>query len=253
MSEASAPAVVVDALVKSYGERRVLDGVSFTVARGEIFGLLGRNGAGKSTTLEILEGLRRPDSGRALVLGVDVASSPRAARERIGVMLQTTALAPRLRVGEALALFAAFHERPRPARELLAEVDLAGRERTPFGALSGGERQRLALALALVHDPDVLLLDEPTAGLDAHSRRQFHDRLVALERRGKSVLLTTHHLDEAERLCDRVAILHHGRILACASPAELVARRERRSNLGSALEDALLEWTSETASEESAS
>jgi ABC-2 type transport system ATP-binding protein len=242
-----APAVAVDSLEKRYGATLAVAGITFTVARGEIFGLLGPNGAGKSTTLEILDGLRRPDAGKVEILGHDVARARDLVREHLGVMLQSTVLPARLRVGEAVDLFAAFHARPRPRDEVLAEVGLLERAAVPFRALSGGEKQRLALALALVHDPEVLLLDEPTAGLDPRARRDLHDRLVALKRRGKSVLLTTHYLDEAERLCDRVAILHRGRIVVCAPPAELTAARARREGeRGAALEDVLLELTEES-------
>ena len=232
------PPLLVERLGKRFGATVALADVTFQIDRGEIFGLLGRNGAGKSTTLDIIEGLRAPDHGRVELFGVDVVARPRAAHARIGVMLQTTQLAPRLRVGEAIALFAALHGRRCSTSALLEQVGLPGREATPFRALSGGERQRLALALALVHEPELLLLDEPTAGLDVHARRELHERLLALRRNGTSVLLTTHQIDEAQRLCDRVAILHHGRIVACAPPSEL-------ANGGAALEDALLELTRE--------
>ena len=245
-SASARPAVAVTGLEKRYGATRALAGITFSVAPGEIFGLLGPNGAGKSTTLEILEGLRRPDGGRAEILGLDVARRPGAVREHVGVMLQRTELPARLRVAEALALFSAFHDRPRRREELLALAGLGARAAAPFGSLSGGEQQRLALALALVHDPEVLLLDEPTAGLDPRARRELQTLLLELRARGKSVLLTTHHLDEAERLCDRVAILDRGRILACAPTVELAAARPREAGAarrGSPLEDLLLELT----------
>lgn len=246
-----APAVLVAGLVKRYGDRIALDGIGFTVGAGEIFGLLGLNGAGKSTTLEILEGLRRPDSGRAEILGADISGSRRAVARHVGVMLQSTELPPRLRAGEAVELFAALQGCASDPSDVLARVGLEDRRATPFRALSGGERQRLALGLALVHDPQVLLLDEPTAGLDVRARRELHRLLETLRALGKSVLLTTHHLDEAERLCDRVAILHRGRILACAAPAEIVARRARPAagSSGSALEEALVALTAEAADE----
>ena len=231
------PALAVAGLTKLYGRTRAVDDLHFDVARGEIFGLLGPNGAGKSTTLESIEGLRRPDSGTIRVLGRDPATEPRAAREQLGVMLQSTQLPARLRVGEAVRLFAAFHARPRPPDEVLAQVGLAERGRVAFHALSGGERQRLALALALIHDPTLLLLDEPTAGLDPRARRGLHELLLALKARGKAILLTTHYIDEAEHLCDRVAILHHGRLRACGPPAELIGARR------ASLEDVLLELT----------
>jgi len=231
------PALVVAGLVKQYERTRAVDDLHFEVARGEIFGLLGPNGAGKSTTLETIEGLKRPDAGTIRVLGRDPATERRGAREELGVMLQSTQLPPRLRVGEAVRLFAAFHARPRPAEEVLTEVGLADHNAVAFHALSGGERQRLALALALVHDPTLLLLDEPTAGLDPRARRGLHELLLELRSRGKAILLTTHYIEEAEHLCDRVAILHHGRLRACGPPAELIGARR------ASLEDVLIELT----------
>jgi ABC-2 type transport system ATP-binding protein len=230
-------ALAVAGLVKQYGRTRAVDDLHFEVARGEIFGLLGPNGAGKSTTLETIEGLKRPDSGTIRVLGRDPVTEPRAAREQLGVMLQSTQLPARLRVGEAVRLFAAFHSRPRPPDQVLAQVGLAERGHVAFQELSGGERQRLALALALVHDPTLLLLDEPTAGLDPRARRGLHELLLELKGRGKAILLTTHYIDEAEHLCDRVAILHHGRLRACGPPAELIGARR------ASLEEVLLELT----------
>jgi len=231
------PALAVAGLRKSYGRLRAVDDVAFSVAPGEIFGLLGPNGAGKSTTLEVLEGLKRPDAGSVLIRGFDPFVRPRRAREQIGVMLQTTQLPARLRVGEAVRLFAAFHGAPRPIDEVLEQVGLLERARTPFRALSGGERQRLALALAVVHDPAVLLLDEPTAGLDPRARRGLHELLRQLRSRGKAILLTTHYIEEAEHLCDRVAILHRGTLRACGPPADLIGARR------ASLEDVLLELT----------
>jgi ABC-2 type transport system ATP-binding protein len=231
------PALAVAGLVKQYGRTRAVDDLHFEVARGEIFGLLGPNGAGKSTTLETIEGLKRPDAGTIRVLGRDPFTEPRAAREQLGVMLQSTQLSARLRAGEAVRLFAAFHAHPRPPAEVLEQVGLDERSDIAFHALSGGERQRLALALALVHDPTLLLLDEPTAGLDPRARRGLHELLLELKARGKAILLTTHYIEEAEHLCDRVAILHHGRLRACGPPAELIGARR------ASLEDVLLELT----------
>jgi ABC-2 type transport system ATP-binding protein len=231
------PALAVAGLVKQYGRTRAVDDLHFEVARGEIFGLLGPNGAGKSTTLETIEGLKRPDSGTIRVLGRDPATERRAAREELGVMLQSTQLPPRLRVGEAVRLFAAFHAHPRPAAEVLEQVGLGDRGAVAFHALSGGERQRLALALALIHDPTLLLLDEPTAGLDPRARRGLHELLLQLKARGKAILLTTHYIEEAEHLCDRVLILHHGRLRACGPPADLIGARR------ASLEDVLIELT----------
>ncbi|HWP62905.1 MAG TPA: ABC transporter ATP-binding protein [Candidatus Binatia bacterium] len=225
-SGAAADVVIsVDGVRKRYGSVVAVDGVSFEVARGEIFGLLGPNGAGKTTTVEMLEGLRRPDEGSLRVLGVDVTVEPEALKPRIGVALQTAALYPRLTVDELLRLFASFYPRHVPLDELVDALGLAERRRALTQQLSGGQRQRLAVALALLNDPEVVFLDEPTTGLDPAARRALWEIIEGLRARGRTVLLTTHYMEEAEVLCDRVAIMDHGRILEIGTVKELVGRR----------------------------
>ena len=220
----SEPAIALRNVAVSYGRNRALDGVSFEVARGEIFGLLGPNGAGKSTTVDVCCGLRKPTGGSATVLGFDVASAARQARAGIGVVPQESGLYNELTPLEHLDLAAAMYGvrsgRAR-SRELLTMMGLWERRREPVSRYSGGMRRRVALARALLHDPAVLFLDEPTLGVDVQGRRALWDHVLQLRDQGKSVLLTTNYLDEATALCDRVAILDHGRILACAPPAEL--------------------------------
>jgi ABC-2 type transport system ATP-binding protein len=221
------PVIRVDEVRKTYGDVKAVDGVSFEVASGEVFGLLGPNGAGKTTTVEMLEGLRQPDSGSLSVLGVDVARDPGAVKARIGVALQTAALYPKLTVTELLELFGSFFPRSRPASELIAALELGERADAQSHQLSGGQRQRLAVALALVNDPELVFLDEPTTGLDPAARRALWDIIQALQADGKTVLLTTHYMEEAEILCDRIAIMDHGRILEMGTVNELISRRFR--------------------------
>ena len=218
-------------LRKSYGATRAVDGVSFEVRRGEVFGLLGPNGAGKTTTVEILEGLRAPDSGEASVLGFDVARHADALKARIGVALQTAALYPKLTVVEVIDLFRAFYGHGRPTDELIGLLDLGEKRTTRTQDLSGGQRQRLAVALALVNDPEVVFLDEPTTGMDPAARRSLWDIVEALRREGRTILLTTHYMEEAEILCDRIAIMDHGRILETGTVTELVSRRFRERSV----------------------
>ena len=213
-------------LRKHYGETRAVDGVSFEVHRGEVFGLLGPNGAGKTTTVEILEGLRTPDSGEVDVLGIDVSRNADALKERIGVALQTAALYPRLTVTEVLELFASFYHRAvRAPRELVRQLDLEEKRDTRTQELSGGQRQRLAVALSLINDPEVVFLDEPTTGMDPAARRALWDIVRGLQEAGKTILLTTHYLEEAEVLCDRLAIMDHGHILEAGTVRQLVDSR----------------------------
>jgi ABC-2 type transport system ATP-binding protein len=222
---AGAPVIVVRDLHKRYGETRAVDGISFEVGRGEVFGLLGPNGAGKTTTVEILEGLRRADSGSAFVLGVDCNRDAESLKPRIGVALQTASLYPKLTVAEVLNLFASFYRRRgRPASELIERFDLGEKRNTQTAALSGGQRQRLAVALALVNDPELVFLDEPTTGLDPAARRSLWEVVEELRDGGHSVLLTTHYMEEAEVLCDRLAIMDHGHILETGTVKELVGR-----------------------------
>ena len=214
--------VWVRGLVKRYGKVVAVNGVSFAVGRGEIFGLLGPNGAGKTTTLEVLEGLWPPDGGEVWVDGLNVRRQRRQVRQRIGVQLQATALFDELTVRETLALFGALYPHTRRPDELLREVALEEKAGAFPQNLSGGQRQRLALALALVNDPALLFLDEPTTGLDPQSRHMLWETVLRLRERGKTVLLTTHFMDEAQTLCDHIAIMDGGRIVAQDTPAGLI-------------------------------
>ena len=222
---AAPPVVQIDALRKRYGERWVLDGVSFDVQRGEIFGFLGPNGAGKTTTLEILEGLRRPTSGSVRLFGMEVHSHLREIRERIGVSLQSTDYWGLLTVRETLQLFRGMYKRSLPLDELVELFDLGACLKRPMLELSGGNYQRVVLALALVNDPELVFLDEPTTGLDPAARRSLWDIVGGLKSEGRSVLLTTHYMEEAEVLCDRLAIMDHGHILEMGTVNELVSKR----------------------------
>jgi ABC-2 type transport system ATP-binding protein len=215
-------AIQVEDLVKSYGGVRAVDGIRFSVAEGEIFGMLGPNGAGKTTTVEILEGLRDADGGRAEVLGIDVRRENGRVKEQIGVALQTATLMPNLTAWELLDLFGAFYPRAVDPDALLSLVDLEEKRDARVQTLSGGQQQRLSVALALVNDPRLVFLDEPTTGLDPQARRRLWEVIQQVRESGKTVLLTTHYMEEAERLCDRVAIMDHGRILALDPPGELV-------------------------------
>ncbi|HET9614324.1 MAG TPA: ABC transporter ATP-binding protein [Candidatus Limnocylindrales bacterium] len=223
---AAEPVIRVSGLEKRYGETRAVDGVSFEVPAGMIFGLLGPNGAGKTTTVEVLEGLREADAGIVRVLGVDAVRHPEQLKPRIGVSLQTAALYPKLTVAEVLDLFASFYpRRGRSTDDLIALMDLGEKRSTRTQDLSGGQRQRLSVALALVNDPELVFLDEPTTGMDPAARRALWDVVLGLRAAGHTVLLTTHYLEEAEVLCDRVAIMDHGRILEEGTVDELVSRR----------------------------
>ena len=220
------PVIEVADLRKRYGDVQAVDGISFVVQeQGEIFGLLGPNGAGKTTTVEILEGLRKPDAGSVQVLGIDAAHQPVGVKERIGVQLQTAALYPYLTVTELLDLFRSFYARSRPTAWLLDAVDLGERRNAQTRHLSGGQRQRLSVALALVNDPELVFLDEPTTGMDPQARRSLWDLVLRLRDGGCSVLLTTHYMEEAAQLCDRVAIMDHGHVLELGTVSELVSRR----------------------------
>jgi ABC-2 type transport system ATP-binding protein len=222
LTNAHAPAVAVRDLWKSYGTLEAVRGVSFEIGAGECFGLLGPNGAGKTTTVEILEGLLRPTSGEAEVLGRRWGRDDREIRERLGVCLQQTVLSEKLEVGETMALFRAFYRSGRLPPDVIRDVGLQDKTRARVGTLSGGQKQRLAVACALVGDPELLFLDEPTTGLDPQSRRQVWDIVDGFKKRGRTVVLTTHYMDEAEKLCDRIAVVDHGRIIAEGTPRELI-------------------------------
>ena len=215
-------AVECTGLTKSYGDVVAVDGLDLTIPRGEIFGLLGPNGAGKTTTIEILEGLLAPDEGRVHVLGLQWGRDDRVLRQRLGIQLQETQLNEKLKVIETLRLFRAFYTDGADIDDVLAEVELESKREALVGKLSGGQRQRLSVACALVGRPDLLFLDEPTTGLDPQSRRQLWTILESFNSRGGTILLTTHYMEEAAELCDRVAIVDRGRVIALDAPAALV-------------------------------
>jgi len=218
------PAIHVAALRKTYGRTVAVQDVSFDVQPGEIFGLIGPNGAGKTTTMECVEGLRAPDRGTISVLGLDPAREARALQERIGVQLQEAHLQKRIKVREAVDLWASLYRRPADGRRLIEQLGLAEKRDAWFMTLSGGQKQRLFIALALINDPELVFLDELTTGLDPQARRAIWDLVRGIRERGKTVFLTTHLMEEAERLCDRVAIIDHGRIVDIGTPGELVRR-----------------------------
>ncbi len=213
--------IEVQDLKKNYGAVEALRGVSFGVQEGEVFGLLGPNGAGKTTAVEILEGLRQPNSGSVSVCGMDPLSGGKSYKELIGGVLQSTALPEKMKVAEALDLFAGFYHRKRSTNDLLKRFGLAEKRGAFYSQLSGGQKQRLALAMALVNEPRVLFFDEPTAGLDPQVRREIYDIIEELKSEKKTILITTHYIEEAERLCDRVAIMDAGQIIKSGTPREL--------------------------------
>lgn len=217
-------ALVIRGLRKAYGSVVAVDGLDLTIHAGECFGLLGPNGAGKTTTVEICEGLIAPDAGEVVVLGEQWARAPKSLRARIGISLQETRLSDKLTVRETLQLFRSFYRDGHPVAQVLDEVDLTEKQDARVATLSGGQRQRLALACALVGNPALFFLDEPTTGLDPQSRRQIWELITRFRASGRTILLTTHYMDEAERLCDRVAIIDHGKVIALGTPRDLIAR-----------------------------
>jgi ABC-2 type transport system ATP-binding protein len=234
---AAEPVISVRDLRKSYGATEVVRGITFDVLPGEIFGVLGRNGAGKTTTLEMIEGLRRIGGGSAIVSGIDVAREPRRASRSVGIQLQEESFFERLTLVELLGLFADLYGVRVHAMALLGEVNLEAKAKAQVKKLSGGQKQRFGIAMALVNDPRVLFLDEPTTGLDPHARRGLWDLVRRLKARGHAVVLTTHYIEEAEALCDRVAIMDEGSIVAMGTPAELIGPGDK------SLEDAFLRLT----------
>jgi ABC-2 type transport system ATP-binding protein len=244
-----APIVVVRDLRKRYGTLQAVDGVTFEIAEGEVFGILGPNGAGKTTTLEMIEGMRPIDSGSAVVDGIDVTRDPRGVKARIGIQLQASSFFDELNLVELLELFGHLYDREVDAAALLAEVELSEKARSQVRTLSGGQKQRFSIAAALVNEPRVLFLDEPTTGLDPQARHHLWTLVRQIRDRGHTVVLTTHYMEEAEELCDRVAIMDRGVIVALDAPLRLVdaligrgftkARVERLANL----EDVFLDLT----------
>ncbi len=231
------PVIHVADIQKIYGRTVAVDGVSFDVQAGEIFGLIGPNGAGKTTTMECVEGLRTPDRGAISVLGLDPRRHVYALQERIGVQLQEAQLQKRIKVWEAVALWASLYRKPVEGDRLIEQLGLSDKRNAWFMTLSGGQKQRLFIALALINDPELVFLDELTTGLDPQARRAIWDLVRGIRQRGKTVFLTTHLMEEAERLCDRVAIIDHGRIVDIGSPVELVRRNCPERNVIVVTED----------------
>jgi ABC-2 type transport system ATP-binding protein len=221
-AESPVPALRVQGLRKAYSDVVAVDGLDLEVNAGECFGLLGPNGAGKTTTIEICEGLLAADSGSVEVLGRRWESDARDLRELLGIQLQDTQLSEKLTVDETLTLFQSFYRDARDVGEVIDQVELGEKRTSRVGGLSGGQKQRLAVACALVGNPQLLFLDEPTTGLDPVSRRQLWDLIAKFQAEGKTIVLTTHYMEEAERLCDRVAIVDHGRVIAYGTPRELI-------------------------------
>lgn len=223
-SAPSVPIISVEGLTKRYGQLTAVDGISFQVQPGETFGMLGPNGAGKTTTLEMIEGLREPDAGRITFMGLDAVRQRRQVQQHIGVQLQSQALWPELTVQETLKVFQSLFKKRVPVETLLKRFTLTEKRNARVRNLSGGQRQRLSIATALVNDPDLVFLDEPTTGLDPQARHGFWDLIRDMQRGGKTVIVTTHYMEEAEALCDRVAIMDHGHIIALDTPRHLVQK-----------------------------
>jgi ABC-2 type transport system ATP-binding protein len=214
--------IEVKDLLKAYGNVKAVNGISFGVNKGEIFGMLGPNGAGKSTTVEIIEGLRNADGGSVIVLGMDVSKDTRAVKERIGVQSQSPALFPDLKVKEIINFFRSLYRKSIPLSEVIKLASLQESQDVLFRNLSGGQQQRLSVAVAFVNDPEIVILDEPTTGLDPQARRAMWDVIEVFRGRGRTVLLTTHYMEEAQRLCDRIAIMDYGKIIALDNPHRLI-------------------------------
>ena len=230
-------ALTVSGLSRRYGAVQAADGISFEIAAGEVFGLLGPNGAGKTTTIECVLGLVRPDAGGVQVCGIDALAQPQAARAKMGAVLQATGLPDKITPREALDVFGVFYPVPLKTDALLDRFGLREKQGAAYDTLSGGQKQRLALALAYVGDPQLLVLDEPAAGLDVQMRRELHDHIREMKVAGRAVLLTTHDMDEAAQLCDRIAVIATGRIVAMGTPTDLIG------GSGGTLEEVILKLT----------
>jgi len=229
-------ALTVTGLSRGYGAIQAADGIRFEIAAGEVFGLLGPNGAGKTTTIECVLGLVRPDSGSVQVCGIDALAQPQVARAKMGAVLQATGLPDKITPREALEVFGAFYPAPLKSDALLDRFGLREKQGAAYDTLSGGQKQRLALALAFVGDPQLLVLDEPATGLDIQMRRELHDHIREMKAASRAILLATHDMDEAAQLCDRIAVIASGRIVATGTPAELIVG-------GGSLEDVILTLT----------
>jgi ABC-2 type transport system ATP-binding protein len=229
--------IEVTNLVKSYGTVTAVNQISFEVPQGEVFGMLGPNGAGKTTTVEIIEGLRPADSGSATVLGMDVSKATRAVKERIGVQPQSAALFPSLTVREIINFFRSLYQKSVPTSQIVELASLQESQNVLFRNLSGGQQQRLSVSLAFVNDPEIIFLDEPTTGLDPQARRAMWEVVETFQRAGKTVVLTTHYMEEAQRLCDRIAIMDYGKIIALDSPQRLIESNFRESAIQFKMKD----------------
>ena len=223
--------VKVDNLTKRYGDLVAVNGISFSIGKGEIFGLLGPNGAGKTTTVEMMEGLRKPDDGSIEICGIDALKKPGNIKELIGAQLQSTTIYDQIRVKEVIDLFGNYYKKSIPSSKLLEEVSLTDKKNAFYRTLSGGQKQRVAMALAIVNDPEVLFLDEPTTGLDPQARRNVWSIITNLRKRGKTIILTTHYMEEAEQLCQRVGIIDKGEIIALDTPSNLIANTGLKSSI----------------------
>ena len=237
MDVSASKVIGVTNLVKTYGSVKAVNQISFEVAEGEVFGMLGPNGAGKTTTVEIMEGLRTADSGSATVLGMDVSKDTRAVKERIGVQSQSPALFPGLKVREIINFFRSLYKKSVPTSQIIELAALQESKDVLFRNLSGGQQQRLSVALAFVNDPEIIFLDEPTTGLDPQARRAMWEVIETFQRAGKTVVLTTHYMEEAQRLCDRIAIMDYGQIIALDSPQRLIDSNIKESAIQFKMKD----------------
>jgi ABC-2 type transport system ATP-binding protein len=223
--------IEVNNLEKKYGDVKAVDGVSFGVAQGEVFGILGPNGAGKTTTIEMIEGLRKPNAGSIKVCDIDALKEPRRIKELIGVQLQATSLYDNIRVKEAIDLFGSYYKKSIPSEQIMEEVSLTEKKNSQVSKLSGGQKQRLSVGLALVNDPEVIFLDEPTTGLDPQARHNLWSIVEKLRDRGKTIVITTHYMEEAEQLCHRLAIIDRGKIIAMDTPDNLINKAELATSI----------------------